>query len=288
MNAPSILGFLPAWARRKLVLRNIEFDARRLANVEIRIPESLAEYDAASQLLFNTYTDAGLIAQPGVRVRMNAFLALPASVRFVAIEHGEVVGTLSLVPDSMLGLPMEKSYPDEVRTLRQRRPKLAEIGALAVRDDHRHSGLVFLLYKAMWKVARLIEVSDLVIGVRERAELLYRTVLCFETLGSPRHYSGLKEDVVGVALRLDLETADAVFERSFSEGRGFNPFEFFCRTTHLQLRLPESLVQWEATRQLHAEATLRLLALRPDVLIELSDNEFSILSEALAQRRSRG
>ncbi len=307
---------LPGWARQRLVLGQVKFDAEKLSGVVLRIPNTLVEYDASAQLLFDSYTDARIIANRGVRVRMSAFLALPTSVRFVAVDRGEVVGTISLVIDSPLGLPMEKTYPEEIAALRQQQRKAAEVGTLAIRKDHRHSGIVVLLYKAMWEVATLLQVSDFVIGVHPNAEVIYRTMLCFEPFGPVRNYLGLKDGIPAAALRLDLRSMADVWGRRFAgaqvpspppfffdpehqqlrdlrmatEERGqkfpgarrFNPWSFFREVRHEQLRLPRSVAEWEATRDLHQKATLRLLALRPDVLVNLTESEFSLLSQSIA------
>lgn len=280
---PRWLKWLPASWRRKLVAGQVRFEPEQLHGVTVRLPETFDEYAQASRLLFESYTDCGLIAHRGVRVRINAFLAMPGSMRLVAVKQGKVIGTVSLVPDEDLGLPMDDTYGEEVAVLRQQGRRLVEVGALAIDKAYRHSGLALLMCKGVYWLGKSMGATDLVAGVRPMGEVIYRDLICFERLGPPRHYAGLKSDVVTVAQRLDLQQSTERLKSAFARSKTFNTWRYFYETATPQLQLPTTQEGLAATRPLHVQAALRLLALRPDVLIALRDQQFERLSAALAR-----
>ena len=57
--------------------------------------------------------------------RLSLHNALSATHVFVARCGGRVVGTMTLIADSPLGLPMDEIYTDELRTLRKKSRRMA-------------------------------------------------------------------------------------------------------------------------------------------------------------------
>lgn len=284
-KAMALLPSLPAPLRDAAVLRLLKADLTGLEDVVVKVAETADEHEQAARLVYGSYADCGLVTdQRGVPVRVNAFLMLPSTLKFIAVRNGEVLATLSLIQDSGLGLPVEKAFPGSVDALRSQGRRVAEIGALAVKAAHRRHGLTMLLYKAMWRTAsEVLGVEDLVVSVRPSAAPIYAASLRFERLveGEGR-YTGLASPVV--ALRLDLISAPRVFRRAFAtERRGqFNPRVFFLETDHAQLQLPTTPAALAPLREAQRRAALRLACLRPDAVMSLEPKAFDALRQAMA------
>lgn len=100
-------------------------------------------------------------------------------------EEGEVIGSMRVVLDGSLGLPLEECWKlDGFRANRH----VAELCRLAVADDRRMTRLPLLLMKAGWQGARRQGVDhvlvDAFVGEDHGASRLYER-LGFEPLGSP-------------------------------------------------------------------------------------------------------
>lgn len=283
---PGLIRHLPGWVQDELVLRRLRFDPSNLGDVVVKIASEPEEHDAAARLTFDAYAGRGLVDQRGVPVRVTPFLMLPSTVKFVALRGGEVVATISLILDSKLGLPMECIFGAELAALRAQGRRLAEVGALAVKKEHRGNGLVMLVYKTMWAAAvRLLEVQDLVVAVHPDAQPAYTSPLRFVPLSAGvRRYPGLEANALAVGLRLDLVERFPTLARRDFEHRTpahFNTWRFFFETEHPQIQLPADAAALAPLRAVHREAALRLASLRPEILEEMGDEAFALLQQSV-------
>jgi hypothetical protein len=113
------LGLMPQPLRYAVIRRGVHLVESELATVEsVHIARTVDEYVASMGLVYDGYLKRGLMQPHEARVRMTPYLALPQTVVFVALERGAVSGTVSLVPDGPMGLPMQKIYASEVAAVR--------------------------------------------------------------------------------------------------------------------------------------------------------------------------
>ena len=139
--------------------------------------------------------------------RLSLHNALSATRVFVARSGGRVVGTVTLIADSPLGLPMEEIYTDELRRLRDARGNLAEVSALAMDREYQPSGVPILLRLIRMLVIYAAQTeTDLCIAVNPHHAAFYRKAFHFQDIGGLRQY-GKVNGAPAVALRLDLELA---------------------------------------------------------------------------------
>jgi hypothetical protein len=139
--------------------------------------------------------------------RLSLHNALSATRVFVARAGGRVVGTMTLIADSPLGLPMEETYTDELRRLRNARGSLAEVSALAMDREYQSSGVPILLRMIRMLVIYAAQTeSDLCIAVNPHHAAFYRKAFHFQEIGGLRQY-GKVNGAPAVALRLDLALA---------------------------------------------------------------------------------
>jgi hypothetical protein len=277
------LRLLPRAVRDPVIRRVVAVDDKALQGITVRLAETIDEYVEAARLVYDGYHARGILDAHEARVRITPFLALPSTLIFVALQEGRIVGTISVVVDGPAGLPMETIYGKEVAALRAQGRRIAEVGALCVTPGLRGFGVPFLLNKAMGLSARdVARVDDLVIAVHPRAHDLYRALLGFETMGPIREYPSLKKSALAVGLRLPLREAQESYRARYGDRVAkANPYYLYFQRRDPQIVFPTDEAGLERVRQVHRRAAVKLLALRPDVLIDLSTDSFGIVSRAL-------
>lgn len=172
-----------------------------------KIADCLDEVRAALTLVHESYLKAGLTRETPHRMRITPWHLLPTTEVFVAARDGEVVGTLSLVRDGELGIPMESLYPDEVAARRLMGMSMAEVSCLADRRSglEQGFGVVMRLMSLMAQAALRRGVDTLLIVVHPRHARFYQRYIGFDVIGDRKTYAAVCGNPA-VALELDLRT----------------------------------------------------------------------------------
>ncbi|MGB0127669.1 MAG: hypothetical protein WBP72_08520 [Rhodocyclaceae bacterium] len=196
----------------------------------------------ALSLVYGVYLAAGLTAPRASRMILSCHDAVPDSTAFLVerLDTGSkasAVASLSLVPDSTLGLPMDESEHPRLAQLRSEGRRLVELVKLATvgateqawSKRHRPRELILRhLFKLAYLTARHIEkATDLIIAVAPPQEHYFRNVLLFESLsGAPDAVR--EKSSLSVPLRLRLDEAEQRFESRYGPKSGSgNLFRFF-------------------------------------------------------------
>jgi hypothetical protein len=181
------------------------------------------EWEQAYQMVAANYKARGYEAPSPKQVRFTPYHALPDTVTFVAKYQGRVVATLSMVLDnSLLGLPIEAVYPDEIDELRLQGRRLVEGTSLADRDlSVREFLQVFVtILRVAMQWAANEGVDTYLITVNPRHRTFYRKAMGFVPLGPCRACPAVR-DHPAEAFLLDTDlmraNAPAMYERIFGE-----------------------------------------------------------------------
>jgi hypothetical protein len=164
-------------------------------------------FEQALRLQHDQYVAQGYMDPHPSGLRLSVHHALPSTCVFVARSGDRVVGTMTLIVDSALGLPMDEIYADDLRELRRERSGLTEFSGLALHPDYKRSGVAILLRLIRMVVLYAIEVlhlSDVCIAINPRHAAFYRKAFYFRDLGGLKSY-GKVNGAPAVALRLDLD-----------------------------------------------------------------------------------
>ena len=217
MSLPLWFRVLPRAWRRRTYTGRLGFKPQEIAGLVFKIADRRAEWEQAFRLLHDVSVQAGFYQPRESGMRVMPCHAVPSTAVFVALKGQEVVGTMTLVEDSPLGVPMEPIFPEEVNRYRVQKRRVAEVSALAVHKAFRGTGMTMTMNRVMWRWAYFYrQVTDLVICVRPFAADYYKSVLLFEQIGPARPYQSLKNTPV-VPLRLDLQTAVERYQRVYGE-----------------------------------------------------------------------
>lgn len=236
----------PDQARRLSCLKHLGLHEKEIASVLFKLAATRDEREQAFRILHDVYVGRGLCDPCPGGLKMSLFSFLPTTAIFIGIRDGIVLGTMSLIEDSPLGLPMDELYGAEVAQLRSRGRRIAEIGALAVQNGARGRGFTLMLNSLMFRWALFYRrVDDLLCTVHPKSADLYRTLYLFEPLGGERTYATLK-NAPALLLRLDLRgwiaRLRAAFDSSFPGVSGLegalNLYRFLLLDHHPNLSLP--------------------------------------------------
>jgi hypothetical protein len=182
-------------------------------DVDVGLARTRADFDAAFRLVHDQYVHRGFVPPEASGRRVGVHALLSSTKVLVATIDGRVVGTMTVIEDSRLGLPMDMAFAVELGRLRGRGRRLAESGALAVEEAGRRQSAAILirLYRmAMLYVAAIARLDDLCFVVHPRHEAFYRSLFPFEQFRERRLYAPMKGVPPAAGFRLDLGLARAV------------------------------------------------------------------------------
>ena len=166
-------------------------EGREGGNTDLVIRPALdrSELESAYELVYENYRSRDYIPPNSSGLRLTIFNAFPSTLTFVGVVHGAVIATVSLIPDTPVGLPMDEIYHDEVQGLREAGRRLVEVTMLADRrlSVRRSLAMVLSLMKLVFDYATLsLKATDLCITVNPHHDKFYHEYLLFTPLGGLR------------------------------------------------------------------------------------------------------
>ncbi len=184
-------------------------DQEASSEIQYRLATTRADREKAFRLVHRAYVRAGLTLPNPYGMHVTPYQLLRSTEIFIAEIKEEVISTLSLVIDAEMGLPMEELYPEEVKGLRERGIRVAEVSCLADRrGDIRRTFQIFVkLCRLMAQRARQWDVQQLLIIVHPRHARFYQRYMYFEPIAGQKSHPKVLGNPA-VALALDFEKAD--------------------------------------------------------------------------------
>jgi hypothetical protein len=180
-NFWNYLSFLPAPIRKKLVRSKFEVDYDLPKEIVLKQADTEDEIKQAFQLVHDAYVDLNYIDPHEARLRFSKFHAVPTSIILVIKWEDEVIGTLTIIPDSALGLPCDMTW--QVDKYRGAGKLIAEISSLSIKKHFRtrRGKLLMPLCKIMYKYCtEVLQLEGIVISTTLEVESFYTDVLLFE------------------------------------------------------------------------------------------------------------
>ncbi len=173
-------------------LRNHCFEEDRFAeSLDFGLAIDRDTLEQAFRLQHDQYVAQGYMDPHPTGLRLNIHSALPSTRVFVAKADGRVVGTMTLIVDSQLGLPMDQIYAEAI--------------------------LMRLIRRITLYAAEGLRSSDICIAVNPRHATFYRKALYFQDFGAMKQYAKVN-GAPAVGLRLDCDLL-RMLVREEREGR---------------------------------------------------------------------
>jgi hypothetical protein len=160
-------------------------------DIYVKIASERSEWEQAFRLVSASYRACGYEPPNASAIRFTRHHALPDTTVFVAKHENQVVFTLTLVPDNtLLGLPMESIYEDEIQELRRSGRRLGEVTSMADAEVGPREFLqIFTAVIRLMAQYHLKQGGDSwVITVNPRHRNLYTKRIGFVPLGTCRSY----------------------------------------------------------------------------------------------------
>lgn len=178
----SLLRVLPRPIRDPILRSQMHISYDYLHGLEIKIAETKEEFEQAYKLLHDTYKDSKLIEGSETGLRVTKYHGLPTTSVIIVKHDGRVIGTMSVIQDNALGLPID--HVSDISELRKSKNRIAEISSLAIckNSNFRKGKIYFPLTQYMHRFCDSIGVDTLVCVVNRSASMFYESILLFDPL----------------------------------------------------------------------------------------------------------
>ena len=234
--------------RRAVRLRRSNLiDSLDSCAITFKIAQSTEEIEKAYELVWDSYVQAGLQSDTGDKIRFTKYHLLPDTRILIAIHHPElekekpdfskldegstIIGTLTIVTDSSVGLPMEDICGNNIKELRKEGHRLIEVTSLAINPDYRKHNIAMYLYKLMFEFVRHKNATDVACSVTKKHLSFYRRMLLFRPIGDVKKYAAANQLETQCHI-LNIPEAESAAEKVYnSDHFDANLFTFFFTDT---------------------------------------------------------
>lgn len=212
LEAPRVSGGSRSVARARRNKLNVNYEYRFGAEKEWRIV--IANTRELREKVFRLVHDVYL--KEGYELRYGRESGLwctihhlhPGTMMFLAEREGGGAGSVTVMPDSPLGLPTDRIFPEPLTALRKAGRRMSEISSLVVTEEPR--GIPPELAMHLYRLAHLAGVhilgcTDLIASVMAHHGDFYSRFLLFDEVSPEPRLSPKTGQKVTYA-RLDLET----------------------------------------------------------------------------------
>jgi hypothetical protein len=177
------LSLLPRALRFALYRSFVDCDLAPDPRLTLKIAQTKEELEACFRLLHGAYVSSGFMRPDPSGMRVNLYHALPTTTTLCAKFDGSVVGTISLIRESVFGFPLQSIF--DLHGIREKKGRIAEVSALAVDQRFRNTGgsILFPLMKFMYEYCiTFFDTRHLVIAVNPNRIEMYESLLLFQRL----------------------------------------------------------------------------------------------------------
>ena len=236
-----VFSFLPRSLRFALYRSFVDCDPKPDQRLILKIAETKEELEACFKLLHDAYVGSGFMQPHPSGMRVTIYHALPTTTTLCAKFDGEVVGTISLIRESVFGFPLQSIF--DLNEVREKKGRIAEVSALAVHPKFRKTGgsILFPLMKFMYEYCTtFFDTRHLVIAVNPNRIEMYESLLYFERL--TQHAVDNYDFVNGapaVGASLDLHAAPDILKLAYGrKPKRKNLYQYFVHTRLRNIVLP--------------------------------------------------
>lgn len=236
-----VFSLFPRTVRFAVYRSFVDCDPRPDQRLVLKIAQTKEELEACFRLLHDAYVGSGFMQPDPSGMRINIYHALPTTTTLCAKFDGEVVGTISLIRESVFGFPLQSIF--DLTEIRENQGRIAEVSALAVHPKFRNTGgsILFPLMKFMYEYCtNFFDTRHLVIAVNPNRIEMYESLLLFERLteNSIEDYDFVN-GAPAIGASLDLHVAPEILKQVYDKKpRHKNLYLYFVRTRLPNIVMP--------------------------------------------------
>ena len=210
---------LPRRKRYRVLRYFAHCDPTPSSRLIFKIAETREEFEGCFRLLHDAYVRNGYMEPDPSRMRVTVYNALPTTTTLCALFDNKVVGTLSLIRESAIGLPLQRAF--DLTSVRAKRGNIAEVSGLAIDPAFQQRGGMILmpLMKCLYEhCTTFFDTRHLVIAVNPRHIETYEALLFFRRLSAnvvPGY--DFVNGAPAVGATLDLRNAPELLRKCYGE-----------------------------------------------------------------------
>ena len=210
---------LPRRKRYRVLRFFAHYDPAPSPRLVFKIAETREELEACFRLLHDAYVRHGYMEPDPSGMRVSIYNALPTTTTLCALFDNKVVGTLSLIRESAIGLPLQRVF--DLTCVRAKHGDIAEVSGLAIHPAFQQQGGMILmpLMKCLYEYCtNFFDTRHLVIAVNPRHIETYESLLFFRRLSANVIASyDFVNGAPAVGATLDLKHAPEILLKCYGE-----------------------------------------------------------------------
>lgn len=149
-----IILFLPKALSHRLIRSKVKLNYDLPPQLSFKIAETESEFEQAFKLIYKLYLEADITKKNSSSMRATFYHALPSTSVLIAKWENKVVGTVSIIKDSSLGLPVDKIL--NLSQLKNTYKKIGEVSSFAIDKDFKNKTqyISMPLFKYLYEISR--------------------------------------------------------------------------------------------------------------------------------------
>lgn len=278
----NMASLCPKWIREKIVRSRFKIDRNLNSDIVFKLATTKEDIEQALNLVYDAYINLNYIDKNSDQLHLPKYLILPTTTILVIKLKEKVIGTVSIILDSSLGLPSETTW--DISEYKKNGMSIGEISALTISKDMRsHAGQLFLPLIKMQHIfcKEFLNLDGVVAATSQEVEAFYTDLLLFKPIANSR---GRKHDLVkgnkSSCCFLDLnDPMKKRYEQAYSHrepNQNLHHFFFQCETPNIQF--PPKMISIQALLQEKNQAMMELLKEKPHLFTRFSDKDKLIIS----------
>ena len=272
----------------RIIRASINLSSSIESSLVFKLAETKEEQNQALSLLHDAYVREGYMRPHPSGMRITPYHMLPTTITPIVKRGGRVIATISIIPRTKLGLPIEGIC--KINHLFEKKSQVIEISALAVdqSESGEHGKVLFPLMKYMYKCSvKLLKANYEFIAINPKMAPLYEALLLFKPLKieSKNHSYSFVNGAPVRPLGFCLDSGHASYEKVYqgvNDSR--NLLKFFVSPDPSNFYLPNSLDEF-VSPQSYSDQFSDLFCKKTRTLEGLSKREKMALSKVYVQNK---
>ena len=164
-----------------------------------------SDMDSVFKLRYSAYRTAKLIPSNRTKRLQDIYDSPELSAIFVLVQDSDIIGTIRILRDSPIGLPMDdEGFGPAIDPLRGKKRRIVEVGRLAISPEYQRDSRELSLHLSLGAISYSLasNFNDILIMVLGHHHKYYERVLLFETIVT-NHKTKYAADTFALRLNLD-------------------------------------------------------------------------------------
>jgi hypothetical protein len=226
-----IYNLIPSFVRKSATRHffKVVYPEKIYKDIIYKIAETNDELKQAFTLIQENYENAKIVGKSTSGLRVTKYNLLPTTTVFIAVLNNEVIGTVSQILDTPMGLPADQI--SDLSMYREQGARISEISGLVVAKKwrSRNSAIFLALTTSVVNYAHQYLGSQYFVAVtHKRAKFFYEDIFLFKSLLRKKNNYQFVNDTSAHPMIMDANDYPNNFKVSYGNTPPLkNPFNIF-------------------------------------------------------------